>query len=507
MSYIDKQRNQDCEFMLKEEKKPEQQNTSLGKDVVFLTTSKVLTLCISLLSVMLLSRFCTFEEYGTYSQILLVVTLFSSVFMLGLPSSINYFLARAETKEEEQRFLSVYYTLNTLCSLIMGLALVLIIPLIEAFFDNYLIRGFAYFLALYPWANVIFSSVENLLVVYHKTKFLIVYRLINSILLLLAIIIPYCLGWGFRGYMFLYLSVFILFALSVYVIANRLCGSIRLSVDMQWIRVILAFSLPMGLAAIVGTLNIEIDKLLIGFMMDTESLAIYTNASKELPLTIVATSITAVLLPQMARLFSKGNYQGAVELWGYATELSFIILCLFVMGIFVYAEDVMSLLYSEKYLLGISVFRVYILVLLLRCTYFGIILNALGKTRNIFYCSIASLLLNVILNPALYYLWGMIGPAIATLISMFVVLIAQLLLSAKCTGISFKMIFPWRRLGSVFFVNLVFAAVFAVLKFLLPLDLWLESLTESLLLGFVWALIYLGIMKNRIAEVWHCLNK
>ena len=145
--------------------------TSLGGDALRLTLSKVITLCISMACTMLLSRFRTTEEYGTYSQLLLVVNLFTSLFMLGLPNSINYFLSRAENEQERQKFLSVYYTLSTLLSVVMGIVLVLAIPLIEAYFKNPALRGFLYFLAIYPWANVVSSSIENILIVYQKTGF------------------------------------------------------------------------------------------------------------------------------------------------------------------------------------------------------------------------------------------------------------------------------------------------------------------------------------------------
>ena len=96
---------------------------SLGKDALLLTVSKMTTLAITMVTGMLLSRFRSFEEYGTYSQLDLVFTLFSAIFMLGLPNSINYFLARANTKNEQQKFLGVYYTLSTILSATMGIAL------------------------------------------------------------------------------------------------------------------------------------------------------------------------------------------------------------------------------------------------------------------------------------------------------------------------------------------------------------------------------------------------
>lgn len=489
-----------------QEKKPFGKPSSLGGDAVQLTLSKIISLCITMLTTMLLSRFRTFTEYGTYSQLLLVVNLFSSLFMLGLPSSINYFLARAETPEERQRFLSVYYTLSTLLSLVMGAVLVLAVPLIEAYFKNPAIRGFLYFLALYPWSSVISSSVENVLVVYHRTRFLMGYRVVNSLCLLGAVVVVQWLGLGFSAYMRLYMVVCGAFALAVYAISSSLSGGLRPSLDRAMIRSIFTFSIPLGLASVVGTLDIEIDKLLIGWLMTTEDLAIYTNASKELPVTIVATSITAVLLPQLTRMLKKGEGREAVRLWESAVELSYLFISLLVAGVFTYAGDAMSLLYSEKYLPGLPVFRVYTLVLLLRCTYFGIILNAMGRSRQIFACSVATLALNVILNPLLYWALGITGPAVATFLSMLLVLSGQLWMTAKAVGISFREVFPWKTLARITAINLLFAVCFGVLKQVLPLDRMIGSIGEALFLGAVWSLLYAAVMRKPALRAWRMLN-
>lgn len=480
---------------------------SLGKEAVLLTISKMMTLVITMVTSMLLSRFRTFEEYGTYSQMTLVVSLFTSIFMLGLPNSINYFLAKADSRQEQQQFLGVYYTLSTALSVLMGIALVAAAPLIASYFGNPAIRTFLYFLLLYPWANVTGSAIENVLIVYHKTRFLTVYRIINSLCLLGAVLVIQWLGLGFREYMVANVAVYGLFALAVYGISYRVSGGFRLGLNKNLVRSIFVFSLPLGLSAVVGTLNIEIDKLLIGYLMDTEKLAIYTNASKELPVSFVATSVTAVLLPQLTRMLKKDQDREAVGLWGNATELSYLVICLITAGVFAYAEDAMTLLYSEKYLPGLPVFRIYTLVLLLRCTYFGIILNAKGKTKEILYAGVASLALNAVLNPVMYLLLGMVGPALATFLSLLVVLLWQLYRTAKCTGVSFSQVFPWGRLGRITALNAVLAVLFYGLKQVCPLEQWITSLGEALLLGAVWCSVYLLIMKKTIKRAWAGLNQ
>ena len=481
-------------------------NGTLGNEAVRLTTSKVITLVISMLTSMFLSRYRSFEEYGTYSELLLVITLFSSLLMLGLPSSINYFIARAETPLEKRHFLSVFYTLSTILSFVIGILLVVSIPLIESYFKNKLIGKFFYFLALYPWASIISSSIENVLVVYHKTKKLMVYRLVHSIAMLATVLIVEILGWGFSKYMLLFVAVNCCFAVYVYFIASRLGNGIKPLLDFQLVKKVLVFSVPMGLAAIVGTINSEIDKLLIGFLMNVEQLAIYTNAAKELPLAVVSSSITAVLLPHIILLVKKNEVQRAIELWGYATEFALIILALIVAGVFTYAEDVIRILYSSKYIPGANVFRIYTLVILLRITYFGMILNAYGETKKIFYCSLLSMIINVVLNPLFYYCCGMIGPAIATFVSILIIQILQLIMSSRKSKTRFRDIFPWKRFLNVLCCNIVFSIAFWGLKKISPIRNITGTVIESLILGIVWTILYFLLYRKRLKMIWNRIN-
>jgi len=478
----------------------------LGKSMIMLTMSKIITLCISMLTSMLLARFRTLDEYGTYSQMLLVINLASSLFMLGLPNSINYFLVHADTPKDKKHFLSVYYSISTVLCFMIGAVLMCMTPVFVKYFKNDSLYGYVYFMAVYPWAYIIASNIENILLVYQKTKYLLAYKLLNSICLLGTVIFAEVLNFEFNEYLLCFLGVNCCFAILVYWLSSRLCGGINLCIDMKLVKEIFKFSLPLGLATVVGTLNVEIDKLLIGWLMDTEQLAIYTNASKELPITVIATSITAVLMPRIVRLVKEGKDIPAIKLWNVATELSFIIVSIIVFGIFTYAREVMVILYSEKYLPGINVFQIYTLVLLLRITYFGMILNAKGHTKQIMKSSIISLLLNTVLNPLCFYLFGMVGPALATFISMLVVMILQLIWTSKVSKVALIKVFPWKNCGIILGINALFAIFFNYFKEEFFLDKYISNIGESVVLGIIWFVIYLFIMKRRIKSLWTELN-
>lgn len=480
---------------------------SIASDAVKLTASKIITLTISMINAVILSHFRTLEEYGTYSQLLMVINLASTIFMVGLPNSINFFLARAENDDEKQRFLSVYYTLTTVLGLITGLILVLSTSLIMKYFDNSLIKNFMYVFAIFPWVQIVLSSIDNIFIVYHKSSNLMLFRILNSILLLLTIIIVEIFHWNFKIYMLLFIIVESILAFSVYVIVRNLVGKIAVSFDKSLIKKILKFTVPLGLASVVGTLSVELDKLLIGRFFDTEELAIYANAAREMPVTIIASSLTAVLMPKLVYLLKKNKTEEAITLWGNATALSYIFICFIATGLFVYAPQVISLLYSDKYVPGVPVFRVYTIVLLLRCTYFGMILNSIGKTKLILYSSLASLGLNVVLNYLFYRIFGYIGPAIATFVSIAIVAFYQLVVTSKSINIPLWSMFPWYKLTAITLINIFMGLIFAIVKEFISLELYTSDIIESLILGFIWGIMYILIAFRYIKQYWTSLSK
>lgn len=476
----------------------------IGSDTLKLTGSKLVTTLIALISSMLLSRFRSLTEYGTYSQLLMAINLMCSLIMLGLPNSINYFLAKAQTEKEKNQFLSVYYTLNTILSFIVGIVLVLATPLLENIFKNDLIKNFWYFLAFFPWTKIIMSSVENLLIVYHKTNTLMAYRVANSSALLGIILLVQICNGTFATYMVLYLTTEVIFTLWTYWQITRCSAHFRINFNKTLIKTIFAFSVPIGIASMIGTINIELDKLVITSFFSTEQLAIYTNASKELPVTIISSSLTAVLLPQMVRLLHNDKKEKAVELWNSATTISFAIISFIAVACFVFAPEVITVLYSEKYLGGVAVFRVYSLVLLLRCTYFGMLLNAVGKTKFIMYSSIGSLVLNLVLNYALFYICGFIGPAIATLLSSYTMNIAQLLYTGKTCNIRMKDIFPWKNVVWITIINLLIGSAMGFIQ--KKISVHINSILSAIILGVIWLVLIIIFMYRPITKQWKILN-
>ncbi len=473
---------------------------SIGANAIILTASKFVSTLILLVNTMLLSRFRTLAEYGTYSQLLVVVHLVTSFVTLGLPSSINYFVARADTDKERNRFISIYYTLNTVLSFVTGLILLLSIPLIEAYFKNTEIGRYYIFLALYPWTSIITSSVDNLLIVHGRSEKLLLYKVLHSICVVLCVLLVTLTKLDFIAYIYLYLFVEILFCLLTYAIAIKLDGRPTFKFNKKYIKTILAFSIPLGLSTATGTIKAEMDKLFIGFLYSTEQYAIYANAAKELPFTMISHSITAVLLPVIARKLKDNRIKESVDLWKEATSVAYMINSFFAFGLIVFSKEAMVFLYSQKYESGFAVFAIYSLLMLFRSAYFGTMLQLRGKTNIILKSSIFSLVLNLVLNFVFYYFIGFIGPAVATILATAISSGYQLVKTKEEISVPIKRLFPWRDILLCTFINIGLGLVFYLAKVILQMDTYIGRSAEAILLALVWLIIYMILLIPKIKQ-------
>lgn len=484
--------------------------SSAGGDVIYLTVSRIGVSLIGLATSMLLARFRTLDEYGTYSQIIMVTDLVATILLLGLPNSINYFLAKAETVKEKQQFMSVYVTLSTLMTIVIGVCLLLAMPLIIEYFQNPAISAFAYVFAVYPWASLMLNSLSNTCVVYGKANRLIVFNVVQAISTLCILLGSSLSGLNFREYMMLYMASMLLFALFALGWIGKMVGAMRLSLSKRLIQEIFVFSVPMGLASVVSTLNTELDKLVIGRFFTTEEYSIFANAARELPVTMLATSLTAVLLPMFVRLLKNNKSEIVIKKWGCAINISLLVMSLFIGGFFVFAPDIMSLFYSEKYVTsnGVAVFRIYTLILLFRSTYWGIVLNATGKTKFILISSILTLVMNFVGNVIGYYTLGFIGPAVSSVIVIAIMSFAQLHVTCNVLETTMSHVFPWKDILRILWQMVVFSAVFWVIKYsIIGRQARSISIGVSIGLGILWVLVYVVLNRKKVLEYYRCLNE
>ena len=484
------------------------QNRKTGTHTLALVISRVLSLCLSMLVAMVLSRTLRLEEYGTYSELMTVSGIGVSLFSLGLPNALNYFLPGYTTEAEKRSFIGFYFSVMTVLALLLAAVMALAGNGIAAYYGNAQLTAYSYVLMLLPWTKMMLASRSNLLIAEGHIMREIAYSGANSFLLALIALLTLWTPVHFDRYLALYAAVECIFAVLVYAEAFFMSGRTA-AAPVRWsdIRALFAYSIPLGLSAAVSALSLDLDRLVIGFLSNEAAVAIYANAGRELPFSLIPTAFTAVCFPQMAVMIRAHRYRAAVTRWKQIMVINYFILAFCTSASVVFAPQIIGLLYSDAYLGGVTVFRIYALTLLLRITYWGMLLNAFGRTKEILYNSALCLAVNASLSVLFYHVIGFSGPALATLISIAAIAGLQLLRTSKLLGMPVRSLIPLRRLIPPTSVCMLSGfAAWGVMR-LLHAGIDSRGILLAVVIGLLWGGFYLCIFGKTLFAEWKRLNE
>ena len=349
-------------------------------DALLLTFIKLVTISVSFVVTRLLSQYLTKYDYGTYSTILLIVTTIYSVSILGMVDGVNYFYCSRQDQKDQEPYLSTIYAFQTLVGLAVGALVMILTGPICVYFENDQLRRLMIFAASLPILHNLLSMTQVLLVSIGKARMIAIRNLIVSLVRLAAVIVVVSFVQDvaviLTTTLLLDLGQIVLFLL---ILRKNNCN-IRLKyVDFRLLKTILSYCAPMGIYILIYSLNRDCDKYLIGLLTDTQTLAMYSNASKVLPFDIISASYVTVLLPFVTRYIAAKKKQEATQLYRYFLEITYITNTILCCAVLASAPQIMHLLYSEKYLDGIVIFCVYILVDLLKFTNITLLLSAAAR--------------------------------------------------------------------------------------------------------------------------------
>ena len=411
-------------------------------DALLLMIVKLMTIALSFVVTRLLSQNLSLHDYGTYSQIMLVVSTVMALTALGMIDGVNFYYCSEQDPEKRESYIATLFAMQCIVSAVAGVAVMLLAGVLSGGFDNPDVYKLIFFAAALPLLYNLMDMLQVLLVSIGKAKVLAVRNLLVSVLRLAVVLIMVLF---IKNVAVILTATLVMNILQVWVfgvILRKNSCIIRLrSVNLRLIGQILQYCIPMAMFIMMRSINRDMDKYMVGLWTDTETLAVYTNASKPLPFDVILHSFVTVLSPQITRFVATNRQDRAMTLYRVMMELGCLatgVLCLAAMAA---APQLMQLLYSEKYMSGLPVFCLYILVDFFQFTNLTVVLCAAGKTGNLMMVGFGTLGLNALLNLVLYHHMGIVGPALATLIVTLITGLLIMGLSAKALGAKLRQLF------------------------------------------------------------------
>ena len=147
------------------------------------------TFLVALGSAMVLSRYLSKDEYGTYRQIIYIYTLLQGVFAAGLPSAYSYFLPKLDLSQGKQlsRLLLFFFViLGALLSIVFYWGA----PLLSSALDNPTLTDKLRLFSPIPFFLIPTLGIEGLFTAVRKTEQLLVYNITTKFFMFFCLISP-----------------------------------------------------------------------------------------------------------------------------------------------------------------------------------------------------------------------------------------------------------------------------------------------------------------------------
>ena len=402
-------------------------SSGIATNSMLLMFVQIVTSVMSIVVTKLLSVSFSLNEYGTYSQILLITSTATSISILGLTNATNYFYNKFENQTEQKKYVSTIFTIQYIVGILCCVLLLVFRKSIANYFGNDKLSEILLFSAWEPIFQNLIAMYQTLFVSIGEAKTIAVRNFVVSVIRLLAV---FTACYVVKDIVFILLILLFMDIIQVgyfaFVFSKRKFA-IRIS-DMrkELVSEILKFSIPMSLYVVSNSLTRDIDKYVIGAFSNTEDLAIYTNAAKVLPFDMLTTSLITVLIPVITRYIGSKNFNSAEKVFKLYLRIGYVLTFIFVGGAIANARYLMLFLYDPKYISGLNVFIIYLLIDMIRFANVTVVLSGAGKSQILMYISFITLALNAIFNVVSFKCMGIIGPALTTLL-LTIVMIAALL--------------------------------------------------------------------------------
>ncbi len=200
---------------------------------------------------------------------------------------------------------------------------------------------------------------------------------------------------------------------------------------------LVGYSLPLLLKNSFGKLIGNIDIMIVGLLLSSESVGFYRTGFVVVQTEmIILISLYYLYNPIQTGLIS-GDSGGSAEFYENVTGVAIVATSVATSFLFVNSNSIISILFGERYAPGASVLAILSIDIFLRASFgpVGETLESAKETGIESAVVIGSTVMNVGLNYVLILQFGIIGGAIATTISIFLLNLLRLYSIRKRTGV------------------------------------------------------------------------
>ena len=222
----------------------------------------------------------------------------------------------------------------------------------------------------------------------------------------------------------------------------------------------LKYAAPLGAAGSLYGLRTQADQWVAAALFPLGMFASFSVAAVLGPLMgLCRLSVSCAFLPSMSRLEAAGDIRGMLELNSRANIMVGALLYPLLAFAFVFAEELVTLVYTGAYVDAAPVMRVYIVGLAALVVELASITMLLRQAPFVMWLNLVALVLTVALDWFSAMRFGLAGAALGGVIVLYLDRIATLGRIARHTRVPLRRLQDWRGLGQLVLYSTLSAAL------------------------------------------------
>lgn len=434
-------------------------------EIAFLGINVLFNKIIALLFIPLIQSNLGRDAYILYDYYLTLVTLGTSVFILGMDSGIIRYLEQERTHKSYQQLFSTGAAFGGLTVVLLSAVSLLLLTGFTFFFPNFSFLSLAFIVCIV--LNTIVVAFQNY--VYSLLRWLGKTHIatVSNIIIPVSSILPSSLYFFFGTNISLYNFLMIYFiggllgTFLVLVIFYRIGLFSIVTFNLKDYRTTLQFSLPLGLNSILFNFVRYADRFILAALLGANG--IKTPAYADYLFIQRIGQFVASILQLLGSAFLPMMFEQSATVEGRKKNRSFFhLLILSHFPVIIASTLVFFLVLSE--MVNLSSMLYYFPLALVGffamsdTTTSGIGFFKGNKTKEVFYISFLYLVISICMQAFIITYWGMTGIFYSNTLLAIIYLFAYIMRSEK----HFPMFYNWRLLAGTF-SGLYIAAVFFIL--------------------------------------------
>lgn len=207
-------------------------------------------------------------------------------------------------------------------------------------------------------------------------------------------------------------------------------------------------SAPIGISAALFGLRSQADQWVAALLFSLHSFAAFSVAAiLGQVVNLFRTSVIEAFMPSMSRMHASGELRGVMDMNARANVLVAGLLYPFLGYVLVYAEDIVTLVYTASYLEAAPVMRIYAVGMMLLAVEVGSLLLLLRQGPYAIAVNAVALALSAVASLAGALFFGLAGAALGSMLGLVLDRVMTLRRIASRAGIPLRSLQDWKGLA------------------------------------------------------------